>query len=86
MTENVVRSIGPGRDFIDLASFARALPADLVEADQTWVAELYADLDDPGGAVFEAVCDATRRIVLRAATGQGFTDLMDAETDPLAFT
>ena len=86
MPETVINSVGAGRDFADLAAFAAAVPADLTSVDQIWVAELYADNEDPGGAVLQTVCDATRYIVVRAAPGEGFADLMDPESDPLTST
>lgn len=72
-----------GRDLPNLAAFAAALPPDLAAADETWIAELYADAPDPGGAVFHARCDRARRILLRPAAGEGFQDRLDPETDPL---
>lgn len=86
MPSTVIKSVGPGRDFPTLTAFAAALPLDLVALDEIWVAELHAEADDPGGAIIQAVCDATRYVILRAAPGQGFSDLMDPDSDPLVPT
>lgn len=84
MVETVIRSVGAGGDFATLAEFAAALPADLVSADQRWVAELSSGSADPGGAVINCLCDTSRHVVVRAAPGEGPDDRMDPATDPLA--
>ena len=86
MAAIVARNIGVGGDFATLADFAAALPADLVMADEIWVAELFDGPADPGGAVIETICDATRYVVVRAAAGQGPADRMDPGGDPLRAT
>ena len=83
MVQDVVRTIGVGGDFATLADFAAALPADLVAADERWIAEFWNGSADPGGAVISAVCDPTRHVVIRAAAGQGPGDLMDPANDAL---
>lgn len=84
MTEIVIKAIGPGRDYPTLAAWAAALPPDLTAIDQCHVAELWADADDPGGAMIETVCDPTRYVIVRAAPGQALSDLADPDADPLA--
>lgn len=68
----IIKSVGSaaGRDYPTLAAFAAALPANLITADQDWIAELDAEAYAP--VSFSAICDATRRITVRAAAGQGF--------------
>lgn len=85
MPHTVIASVGAraGRDFPTLAAFAAALPSDLTARDERWIAELYADAPDPGGAVFRARCDAMRRIEIRAAAGEGLGDRLDPATDPV---
>ncbi len=83
MVQIVLKTVGVGGDYATLAAFATALPADLVAADELWVAELYHGAVDPGGAVIQTVCDATRHVIVRAAAGEGPGDVMDPATDPL---
>lgn len=86
MVEIVISSVGPGRDYGTLAEFALAVPPSLVVSDQRWVALLSSDAEDPGGAVFRTICDATRYVEVRAAPGEGFDDFLDPASDPLAVT
>jgi len=86
MVETVIKSVGPAGDYVTLAAFATALPADLVAADQRWVAELAGAAADPGGAVIATICDATRHVVVRAAPGRGLDDLMNPASNPLVPT
>ena len=83
MPETVFRTIGPGRDFETLADFASALPPSLVTLDQIWIAQMDDAADDPGGAVFDAICDGDHYIEVRAAPGLSFADKMDPLADPL---
>lgn len=86
MVQIVLKTIGAGGDHATLAGFAAALPANLVAADQCWVAELYNGPADPGGVVFQTICDGTRFVSIRAAAGEGPGDVMDPDTDPLRAT
>lgn len=83
MVQDVVRTIGSGGDYATLSAFAAALPADLVAADERWIALLTNGAPDPGDAIVTTVCDATRYVLLRAAGGEGPGDLLDPQTDPL---
>ena len=84
MVEYVIHPVGPGEKFETLAAWARALPVDLTAVDQLWVAELRATGEDPGNATIRTVCDETRYVEIRPATGQGFAELTDPVTDPVA--
>lgn len=86
MPETVYRTIGSIGEFSTLAEFAAAIPPSLVAVDQIWVGLLTSDIDDPGGATFRSICDATRYIEVRAAPGQSFADQMDPEDDALVPT
>lgn len=83
MVQDVIKSVGAGGDFATLAAFSAALPGDLVAANERWIAELWNGTADPGGAVIDTVCDATRYVVIRAAAGQGPGDVMDPYVDAL---
>lgn len=86
MVQIVLKTVGVGGDHATLADFAASLPADLVAADERWVAEMSDGAPDPGGAVVQTVCDATRYVVIRSAAGAGPGDAMDPGSDPLRAT
>jgi hypothetical protein len=88
MTTQVIKSIGSagGRDYPDIQSFFNAVPADLVAIDQQWVGELYND----GEVILSAkqllnarTTDATRNVILRAASGHGVAGHASALTNAL---
>lgn len=84
MTEYVVHRIGPGETYRTLAAWAATLPVDLTLVDQVHVAELTADGEDPGGVVIRTICDETRYVEIRPASGHGFATLTDPIMDPIA--
>ena len=83
------KSIGTSsRDYTTLALFEAAIPANLVTADEQWIGELYNDTEfAPSGlTTFTShTTDATRDIIVRPATGEGFADHVDATTNPLGY-
>ncbi len=83
MVQDVVKTVGAVGDYASLADFAADLPADLVAADECWVATLTNGPADPGGAIIDTNCDATRFVVIRAAAGEGPGDHLDPAVDPL---
>lgn len=83
MPSIVVDRIGPSGTYSTLAEWAADLPADLTAVDEIRVAELGLLDEDPGGAVIETVCDATRYVAIRAEAGGSVADRSDPDSDPL---
>lgn len=94
MTTTILKSIGNGGsangyDYGDFNAFAAAMPSNLVTADEQWIAEVYAT---HGELVFTTsqvitgkTTDATRNIIVRAASGQGFADNSNKLTNALRY-
>ena len=95
MTTTVTKSIGSagGRDYATIQAFfdAVAVVGNLVTADQVWIGELYNDSEFfvsgnvLGHLASGITTDATRYILLRPATGQGFKDNAGAATSALRY-
>jgi hypothetical protein len=73
-----IRASGNGGDYTLLSSWEAAIPSDLVTEDEQWIAECYNDEFDTGVHGLEDslnvdghTTDATRNIVIRAASGSG---------------
>ena len=86
MVTPVAVSVGVGQTYTTLNAALATLPASTVTADQEWTFNLYT------GSVFAAcsipatTTDATHRIIMQPATGQGFKDyLLTHPTAPLRY-
>lgn len=87
MVTQVIKSVGnSGRDYTSFAAFFAAAPADLVAADQEWIAEVYiGEINITATQSTGAhTTDATRHFTIRPATGNGIKDNV-AASDPLYY-
>lgn len=91
MPTDVTRTIGTSsRDYSTLAAWEADIPADLVTADERWIGECYNDSEFTDAVnhvcdIASHASDATRHIILRAATGEGFRDHANKATNPLRY-
>src|SRR5262245_48157291 len=93
MPTNVISAIGTagGRDFSTQPAWENALPANLVTADEEHYGQLYNDSEFFTSADANLIAigghttDATHRIILEPAPGQGFADHASAATNPLRY-
>jgi hypothetical protein len=94
MTTTVTKTIGNGGsangyDYGNFNDFAAAIPTDLVTADQQWIGEVYATHGEIALTATQAITgkttDATRNIIVRAASGQGFADHANKLTNALRY-
>ena len=74
-------SIGSAsRDRVDVAAWEAALPANLITSDTQEIGECFNDSEFTSTSVIlieSHVTDATRDVILRAASGEGFADTGD---------
>ena len=83
MPSIVIDRIGPDGTFETLSDWASELPSDLTVTDEIRVAELGLTVTDPGNAVIETICDATRYVAVRAEAGASVADTSDPTSMPL---
>jgi len=94
MTTTIIKTVGNGGsangyDYGDFNAFSSAVPANLVTADEQWIAEVYATHGElvftSSQAITGKTTDATRNIIVRAASGQGFADHANKLTNALRY-
>jgi hypothetical protein len=83
------KSVGAtARDYATPALFEAAIPADIVSTDEQWIGECYNDAEFSSTSSIDFsghTCDATRNIILRPASGEGFRQHADVLTNALRY-
>jgi hypothetical protein len=75
-----------GRNYSTIAAFWAAVPANLVTADEQWIAELYNDsVFNETLTLSGKTTDATRNIIIRCASGQSFKFNANKGTNALRY-
>jgi hypothetical protein len=83
MTTTVTKTLGI--DYADFNAFAAALPASLVTADQQWILQVPNTSEfsfTTAQTISGKTCDATRNVIIRPSSGQGFADNAGVLTNP----